>query len=329
MKRAHKLEIAVVSALVLAGAIAGVYFSGVWKRKPVVLHGALVAQNSDPHKQTPIADATITLAKGLAAAPAKSESSGFFSITLQKAVRRGQPIVLEFRHPDYKPLDLKEFAGDKLYVVHMIPLQPERPPETNHPQISVANVLVRYSLKSATSINIGSAVKAFQVQNTANVPCQGHHPCSPDGKWKATITSASLDAGAGNEFRNIRASCIAGPCPFTGIDTNGASDGARVIKATARDWSDTATFLVEAEVFHPMYSDVIRESYPVIFGQALNFTLPNGSEGVSIQAEVNGETIVYPLGPTLLLRWADCNARVNSDRTRVYRCELKPGFRFK
>ncbi|HEY1262325.1 MAG TPA: hypothetical protein VGF06_02310 [Terriglobales bacterium] len=328
MTRAHKIEIGVVAGLVLAGALAGVYFSGVWQRKAVVLHGALITQSSDPHKQTPITGAEITLANGLAVAPVKSDSSGLFALTLQKSVRRGQAIVFHFRHPDYKPLDLKEFAGDKLYVIHLDPLA-EPKPQPNHPQTTVANVLVRYSLKAAQTINIGSAVKPFSVENTGNVPCKGHHPCSPDGKWKASIGSAELDAGAGNEFRNVRASCIAGPCPFTSIRTDMTPDGSRVVKATAINWSDTATFLMEAEVFHPMYSDMIRESYPVIFGQALNFTLPNASEGVSIQAEINGETIVFPLGPTLVMRWADCNARVNPDQTRVYRCRLKSEFRFK
>jgi len=140
--------------------------------------------------------------------------------------------------------------------------------------------------------------------------------------------TASLDAGAGNEFRNARASCIAGPCPFTRIDTSGLEHDGRTIRVAAIAWSDTATFLVEAEVVHPMQSDVVRNSYPVIFGDALNFTLPPAAEGVSIQAELNGETIVFPLGPALILSWADCNARINPDQTRVYRCELKPGYRW-
>jgi hypothetical protein len=49
---------------------------------------------------------------------------------------------------------------------------------------------------------------------------------------------------------------------------------------------------------------------------------------VSIQADVNGETIVFPLGPALILSWADCNVRINKDQTRVFRCELKPGYRW-
>ena len=97
---------------------------------------------------------------------------------------------------------------------------------------------------------------------------------------------------------------------------------------SARDWSDTATFLLEAEVFHPMVSQTVHESYPVIFGDGLNFTLPAAAEGVSLEADFEGQTVIFPLGPTVLLSWADCNARANSDQTRVYRCQLKSGYQF-
>lgn len=100
------------------------------------------------------------------------------------------------------------------------------------------------------------------------------------------------------------------------------------MSVSALVWSDTATFLVEAEVIHPMQGDVVRTSYPVIFGEALNFTLPHSAEGVSLQAEVNGQNIVFPLGPALKLSWADCQTRANPDETRVYRCELKQGYRW-
>ena len=101
-----------------------------------------------------------------------------------------------------------------------------------------------------------------------------------------------------------------------------------LITVSARDWSDTATFLLEAEVVHPMVSQIVHESYPVIFGEGLNFTLPSTAEGVSIEAELDGQMIVFPLGPELFLSWASCNARVNPDQTKVYRCDLKPGYRF-
>jgi hypothetical protein len=87
---------------------------------------------------------------------------------------------------------------------------------------------------------------------------------------------------------------------------------------------------LEAEVFHTAISSTVRESYPVVFGRALSFTLPATEEGVSLEAEVNGAPMVFPIGPALYLSWATCTARTNSEdeKTTVYRCELKAGFRF-
>jgi hypothetical protein len=188
---------------------------------------------------------------------------------------------------------------------------------------------VRYSVKTTTDVNIGSAVKTFQVENQGNIPCRNQHPCSPDGKWKATIGSTTLDAGAGNEFRDARVSCIAGPCPFTRIESTQSSRGGQIIEVTARDWSSTATFLVEAEVLHNMPTSAAHEFFPVIFGRELSFTLPAAVEGVTIEADVDQQRVFFPLGPALLLSWANCNASENADRTRVFRCELKPGYQFR
>lgn len=323
-KRRRKLLIFTV-LLVIVG---GVFAWRAARRKPVSITGAVIRQDTDSNKELPIADADVTVANGLTLAGTHSDSLGYFRFTLLKRVKPGQPITIQFRHPDYRPLDMKTEAGDKLYIAHMVPIHHETHVDTHRPDTVVSNIKVRYTVSSASSLNIGSAVKAFQVVNTANVQCNGQLPCSPDGKWKATIATASLDAGAGNEFKNARTSCIAGPCPFTRIEADGFSRGGRRISVAARNWSDTATFLLEAEVMHQMVSDNVRESYPVIFGQALNFTLPASAEGVSIQAEINGAAIIFPLGPDLFLSWADCNARVNKDQTKVYRCELKPGHRF-
>jgi hypothetical protein len=265
---------------------------------------------------------------GLAIRPVRSDSSGFFRIELLRSVKRGQAVTLQFRHPEYLPLDVHEFVGDKLYVAHMVPVSSGIKMPSNQPQIRVGNVRVRYSIKALTEINVGSAVQTFEVENKGNVPCKGQHPCSPDGKWRAALGSVSLDAGPGNELREARASCIAGPCPFTKIESDHLPQGEQLIRVTARNWSDTATFLLEAEVFHPMVSDIVHESYPVIFGEGLNFTLPSAAEGVNIQADIDGQTIIFPLGPSLFLSWASCNARVNPDQTRVYRCALKSGYRF-
>ena len=300
----------------------------VHRAQPITIRGAVLSADDDPQKQLPIADVQITGTDGSALSTGKSDSSGFFTLTLRRGLRRRHPLTLQFRHPDYKPLDLNEFVSDKIYIARMVPLHRAAHVSAGHPDIGISNVRVRYSVKATTEADVGSAVKTFEVVNTGNVLCKGNHPCSPDGKWKATLATASLDAGEGNQFRNARVSCIAGPCPFSKVEFEDLSRGGRRVNVSVRDWSDTTTFLMEAEVVHPMVSDLVRESYPVIFGRALNFSLPPLAEGPSIEAEVNGESIVFPLGPDLFLSWADCHVRVDSDQAKAYRCELKPGYRF-
>jgi hypothetical protein len=78
-----------------------------------------------------------------------------------------------------------------------------------------------------------------------------------------------------------------------------------------------------------MTSDLVRETYPVIFGRAMNFSLPPSAEGPSIEAEVGGDAIVFPLGPDLFLSWAECHVSSDRDQSRNYRCELKHGYQFK
>ena len=315
-------------ALALAAGLAGLgAFFRYQHLKPLTITGAVMVHDADPRKQLPIAGVEISVKDSLEP-PVKSDSSGLFSLKLRKGLRRGRAVTLLFRHPDYRPLDLPEFTSDKLYIVHLVPLSTHLDHVPNPSSIAVSNVRVRYSIKAMRTVNVGSAVKTFQVENVGNIPCKGRSPCSPDGKWKATIASASLDAGLGNEFQNARVSCIAGPCPFTSIESDEFSGSSQKITASARDWSDSATFLVEAEVVHTMQSPIEHQSYPVIFGPALSFTLPTDAEGVSLEADIAGETIIFPLGPSLFLTWANCNARVNPDHTSVYRCELKPGYRF-
>jgi hypothetical protein len=96
------------------------------------------------------------------------------------------------------------------------------------------------------------------------------------------------------------------------------------------DWSSTATFLVEAEVFHVGIASDVREMYPLIFGRTLEFNLPSTQEGVSIEAVISGVPMVFPLGPELYLSWATCTIRNGPEveKSTVYQCQLKPGFRF-
>ncbi len=328
MTSGRKIAIWALAIAALAGALAAVLVA-IHKAQPITIKGAVLSQDPDPQKQLPLADVEITGTDGSTVSRAESDSAGFFSLTLRRGLRRRQPLTLHFRHPGYQPLDLNEFVSDQIYIARMVPIIHETHVQSDHPDVTVSNVRVRYSVKTTTEADVGSAVKTFQVENVGDVPCKGRHPCSPDGKWKAALSSSSLDAGDGNEFRNARVSCIAGPCPFSRVEFEDLSRGGRKVEVSVRNWSDTTTYLVEAEVVHPMVSDLVRESYPVIFGRALNFSLPLLAEGPSIEAEINGELIVFPLGPDLYLNWADCHARVDKDQAKAYRCELKPGYRFK
>ena len=297
------------------------------RRQPITLRGAVLRQDSDPNKQLPIADVEITANNSLGTGKTKSDSAGFFTLTLPKGFRRRQAVLLRFQHKDYQPLQWDDYVSDRIYVAHMVPINQETKTETEHP-IAISRPRVRYSIKATTEANVGSAVKTLQIPNVGNTPCANRPPCSPDGKWKAAIGTTSLDAGEGNQFRNARVSCIAGPCPFTKIELEDLSQDRRRFNLSVRNWSDTTTFLLEAEVVHPMTGDIVRESYPVIFGRALNFSLPPAAEGPSIEAEIEGEDIVFPLGPNLFLRWAACHVGIDKDQSKTYRCELKPGYQF-
>jgi hypothetical protein len=295
-------------------------------RQPVILRGAVLQADRDPNKQLPLAEVQVTAINGLGSSSSESNPLGFFRLTLPKGLRRRQPVILQFRQRGYQPLDVEDFISDKLYIARMVPVQQGTNTESGS---VVSNARIRYSVKATTEANIGTAVRTFQVINSGNKPCDQHPPCSPDGKWRAAIGPLSLDAGEGNEFRNLRVSCIAGPCPFTKIELAEPSQDRRHFNVSVRNWSDTTTFLLEAEVVHRMTSDMVRESYPVIFGRALNFSLPAEAEGPSIEAEIDKEAIVFPLGPDLFLRWADCHNEVDKDQSTTYRCELKPGYQFR
>jgi hypothetical protein len=329
MNVTKKVALAAAALAVLAAVIAKLPLSG-WSRpntvEPISIRGAVVEQEPDPAKQLPIPDVQVAADDNLAISGATSDNSGFFSLSLRPGVKPGTSIDLKFRDSDYKPLDLKVVAGDEISVAHMVPVRQEA--QNRGPEVSVSGVSVRYSMETTTAVNVGSAVKTFEVMNTGNVPCAGKPPCSPGMKWKATISSATLDAGDGKEFRNVRLSCIAGPCPFTAIETDNFSKGGRTISASVLNWSDTTTFLLEADVFRTQVGDAIRQAYPVIIDQAMNFTLPASAEGASIEANLDGSAIVFPLGPTPILSWANCSVRTGQDQARLFWCELKPGYRF-
>lgn len=316
-----------------AVAIVAIAAGSWWRQRPeqaVEVSGAILSADTDLHKQRPIPQATVKAVMGAISAQTVSDEAGFFRLVMHPAFPLpGQKIAISVQHPDYRPFQTETTAGARLELVRLLPNVPDPETTSEPPPVVIANVRVRYAVKTTTTADVGSAARTFEVINNANSPCKGLPPCSPDGKWKATVGAFSLDAGENKQFRNARVSCLAGPCVFTRVETDAFSRGGRVIGVSVLNWADTVTYLVEAEVTQTMVSDLIRHSFPVIFGRSMNFTLPASAQGPSIEAEVNGAAIVFPLGPRLLLSWATCRLETSPDGTRLYRCELKPRYRFK
>jgi hypothetical protein len=327
--RRKTVAIAAAGGLVLLIAAALEIRKRVRIERVTSLTGAVIVLSEDPHSERPISNAIVTAESGAAAGRSASETSGLFRLRLDPPVLAGEIIVLRVAHPDYHPFAVATPAGNQIHVIRLTPSARLSDAPRGRKETRISNVRVRYATRSTTTTTVGAAVRPFDIANTGNVPCGGRPPCSPDGKWRATVGSLSMDAGEKNrQFRNVRVSCIAGPCPFTAIESDRFSRGGNAITVSVRNWSDRVTYLVEAEVAQTMESEIIRYTYPVTFGRSMNFTLPAVASGPSIEADVDGSLIVFPLGPELRLSWATCRFESGSDGTKQHRCELKPGYRF-
>ena len=136
MTRAHKIElwIALIVPVLLAATTLSIIRWGI--QKPISLSGAILVLDSDARKQLPIAGVAVS-ADDLATSDTVSDSSGLFVLHLRKAIRRGHAIVIHFRDPKYRSLDLKEYVGDKLYVVHLVPVSSRPTPKV--PEVKIAS----------------------------------------------------------------------------------------------------------------------------------------------------------------------------------------------
>ncbi len=322
----------VAAAAVAAGVTTPIILRSVQHIKARNLTGVVLVNDVDTKKQRPIANAKVAVDIEGNEIATETDASGLFQLkfsasSLLNSVYKDTAVPVTVEHPEYAPLQKMLKLDGQLYVLRMKPLAEEVAPPG--PEIPVSDVRLRYTESARTSSDTGSALKSFEVVNKGNVPCNRRQPCSPDGKWKATIGGASLDAGEGNEFREARVSCVAGPCPFTRIEHDGFSQGGRNISVSVRDWSDTVSFVMEAEVTRTSLSDQIRISYPLIFGRGMNFSLPPSGQGPSIEATVGGFEAVYPIEPALSISWANCTVQVAKDMSKNFRCDLKPGYTFR
>ncbi|MBV8810629.1 MAG: carboxypeptidase regulatory-like domain-containing protein [Acidobacteriaceae bacterium] len=323
-----------ISLVIIAVMIAGiaVFFTrpSTRRSKPTELKsvtGVVLVQSADPRKQAPVANAQIQAMVEGTEVDARSDSSGLFRLAFTKGIEMGKPFSMTVQHASYEPAQLTGQVGAQIFMVWLPPIV-EAAVSTG-PEILIANLRVRYSVKMMGAIDIATFIKPFEVVNKGNVPCKEHSLCSPDGKWAAARLAETVDAGEGNEFRSVRLSCIAGPCPFTRIESQNYIARGQKLEISILNWSDTTTFLLEAEVSRRTANNIIHLAYPAVFGRTLSFTLPVGSEGPSIEAEVNGADIVFPLGPDLILDWGVCTGTANGPQGELIQCNLKPGYAFK
>ena len=331
IKRRRIFTILISAAVLgLAAVLALVFIQRSRPRQPLHLVGVVLRDDPDPSKQTPVPGARIEAVSGNATVAAKSDAAGFFKIDFEPSWQRDRRMALSFSREGYQSFESGGWQNSQICVARMAPIERLTPVVSKHDAVKIAkgNLRVRYSIKSITTTNVGSIAKPFQAQNRGSLPCDGAPVCSPDGKWRATLNSQVFDAGAGNEFRNARLSCIAGPCPFSKVTSENLQQPGRVIRVSVLNWSDTVTYFLEAEVAHTAVANIVRYLYPFITGPAMNFTLPSGSEGPSIEADLAGLEIVFPLGPALRLSWATCSATPAPDHTTQFRCELKDGYVF-
>ena len=225
------------------------------------LEGAVIHSAKDTHKQEPVADATITVSHGLVSTTTRSDASGYFRITFPQVIWPGEILSITITHPNYHPLSFEwhivfRSSLRRLMISELKPMATPPAPVSGKPPTVISDIRIRYTVAAPSEINIGSAVRTFQVVNQGNVPCNHQGPCSPNGAWKAATTPSPWMPAWATNIAMFAPRASPGPCPFTRIRTRAQG---RTIVATAEDWSDTATFLLEAEVFHTSIDSSVRE----------------------------------------------------------------------
>src|ERR1700761_3651927 len=169
------------SIAVSAAALIGLFFflrahhlQEISSRLSVSVEGAVVQGESDPNKQLPINDVTVTASDGARTVVTLSDASGYFKFVLTKRVLSDQPITVTFRHPNYQPATITVPTGrfetpSQLHIVPMAPVEAARVQKTSttqpRPPSVVSDIRVRYTINNRSENNIGSTTKTFQVVN--------------------------------------------------------------------------------------------------------------------------------------------------------------------
>ena len=89
-RKALVLAVLVTGLVGVLGALVGISVSRYYELRPLYLRGAVIKQEDDPMKESPITDVEVGVADNLAAEETKSDFSGFFSIRLRRGLSRNQ-----------------------------------------------------------------------------------------------------------------------------------------------------------------------------------------------------------------------------------------------
>ena len=235
-KPSVKIWLAVIGAISAIGValIPVLRPSGPTTPEKIILEGVVMRDEANPEKRFPISNVIVSATDGLGGSAATT-ADGMFRLELKPEAKGGAQIALNFKHPDYQERDVIQAIGQGVpYIFYMWPSQYAA-------TTPGARVIPAFYAPVVS--------RTFQIPNRGSVRCNNQQPCSPDGKWKAALASATIDAGPGHVFISGRADCVAGPCPWSAVETKGFPQiGQRTINVSVRAWSDTVTYRLSGEI---------------------------------------------------------------------------------
>ena len=104
----------------------------------------------------------------------------------------------------------------------------------------------------------------------------------------------------------------------------------RHFNVSVRDWSDTTTFLLEAEVVRRMTGDTLRRILSSNFRTRCELQPARGGAGTRASKRKSMEkALFFPLDQISSYDGPIATVGVDRDQSETYRCKLKPGYQFR
>src|ERR1700676_2149332 len=77
-----------------------------WRPRTIAIEGAVIHRDSDPRRQLPISNVSVTATDGVLTVATESDASGYFNLKFKENVWPGQTVQLTFRNPKYEPFEM-------------------------------------------------------------------------------------------------------------------------------------------------------------------------------------------------------------------------------